>query len=205
MSICSSCTNPLVAADADDRMAIEIALNEVCRRCRAMVKAGKTRFIGFRRRRRAPALLKAVESQSFRHEMQVGLQRAPIPVRAGRCERFAGQDYGRVLERTQANDMGTIVILRWRAALAGTGRPPSAGHCRSCRDRLRLPTSPETWPRQDRSSRWCPTRLVEPRGDGAALRDLQSQLTTMLVGYSTLDQLIRRSAAVPRARCRRRF
>ena len=116
--------NPLVARDADDRMDIEIALNEVVPALQALVKAGKTRFVGFSGVGETPALLKAVESKSF-DTMQV-VYNALNPSAGGAMPEWSdggapGQDYGRVLERTRANDMGTIVIRALAGgALAGT-------------------------------------------------------------------------------------
>ncbi|MBS0517856.1 MAG: aldo/keto reductase, partial [Proteobacteria bacterium] len=57
--------NPLVARDADDHMAIDIALNEVVPAMRRQQEAGKTRFIGFSGVGETPALLEAVETGAF--------------------------------------------------------------------------------------------------------------------------------------------
>src|SRR5712675_247513 len=106
--------NPLVATDADDRMQIEIALNEVVPALQALVKAGKTRFIGFSGVGETPALLKAVDSKSF-DTMQV-VYNALNPSAGGPMPKGApGQDYGRLFNKVKAADMGTIIIR----ALAG--------------------------------------------------------------------------------------
>ena len=52
--------NPLVSVDADDRMDVDIALNEVVPALHKLQKAGKTRFIGFSGVGEPAALLKAV-------------------------------------------------------------------------------------------------------------------------------------------------
>ena len=48
--------NPLVAKDADDNLAIDIALNEVVPALEQLRQAGKTRFIGFSGVGETPAL-----------------------------------------------------------------------------------------------------------------------------------------------------
>src|SRR5258708_6712498 len=106
--------NPLVAKDADDGLAIDIALAEVAPALERLRKAGKTRFIGFSGVGETPALHRAIDSKLF-DTVQV-VYNALNPSAGGPMPKGApGQDYGRLLERAKANDMGTIII----PALAG--------------------------------------------------------------------------------------
>jgi aryl-alcohol dehydrogenase-like predicted oxidoreductase len=188
--------NPLAAADGDDRMAIEIALNEVVPALQALVKAGKTRFVGFSGVGETPALLKAVESKGF-DTMQV-VYNALNPSAGGAMPKGApGQDYNRVLERTKANDMGTIVIRALAGgALAGTTE----------RHPLAMQVVPPIGSAPDFAGDVARARTLEPlvRASGSvSLAEMAQRfvisnpaVTTMLVGYSTLDQLDQALAAV---------
>jgi aryl-alcohol dehydrogenase-like predicted oxidoreductase len=188
--------NPLAAADGDDRMAIEIALNEVVPALQALVKAGKTRFVGFSGVGETPALLEAVESKGF-DTMQV-VYNALNPSAGGAMPKGApGQDYNRVLERTKANDMGTIVIRALAGgALAGTTE----------RHPLAMQVVPPIGSAPDFAGDVARARTLEPlvRASGSvSLAEMAQRfvisnpaVTTMLVGYSTLDQLDQALAAV---------
>jgi len=188
--------NPLVAKDADDHMAIELALDEVVPALQKLVKAGKTRFIGFSGVGETPALLKAVESKAF-DTMQV-VYNALNPSAGGPMPHGApGQDYGRVLERTKANDMGTIVIRALAGgALAGTvDRHP-----------LAMQVVDPIGSAPDFAGDVARAKALEPlirQGVAGSLTELAQRfvianpaVTTMLVGYSTLDQLEQAVAAV---------
>jgi len=188
--------NPLVAKDADDHMDIDIALNEVVPALQALVKAGKTRFVGFSGVGETPALLKAVESKSF-DTMQV-VYNALNPSAGGAMPKGApGQDYGRVLERTKANDMGTIVIRALAGgALAGT----------TDRHPLAMQVVDPIGSAPDFSGDVARAKALEPlvrESGSASLAEMAQRfvisnpaVTTMLVGYSTLDQLDQALAAV---------
>src|SRR5229473_4775754 len=112
--------NPLVAKDAGDHLAIDIALNEVAPALDKLRKAGKTRFVGFSGVGETPALLKAIDSKLF-DTVQV-VYNALNPSAGGPMPKGApGQDYGRLLDRAKAADMGTIIIRALAGgALAGT-------------------------------------------------------------------------------------
>ena len=188
--------NPLVATDGDDKMAIEIALNEVVPALQALVKAGKTRFIGFSGVGETPALLKAVESKSF-DTMQV-VYNALNPSAGGPMPKGApGQDYGRVLDRTKACYMGTIVIRALAGgALAGT----------TDRHPLAMQVVPPIGSAPDFAGDVARVRTLEPlvrESGSSSLAEMAQRfvtsnpnVTTMLVGYSTLDQLDQAIAAV---------
>src|SRR5437868_5706425 len=101
--------NPLAAQDAGDKLAIEIALNEVVPAMEKLRKAGKTRFIGFSGVGEPAALLKAVDSKLF-DTVQV-VYNALNPSAGGPMPKGApGLDYGRLLDRAKAANMGTIII-----------------------------------------------------------------------------------------------
>ena len=188
--------NPLVATDADDHMAIDIALNEVVPAMQALVKAGKTRFIGFSGVGEPAALLKAVESKSF-DTMQV-VYNALNPSAGGPMPKGApGLDYGRVLERAAANDMGTIVIRALAGgALAGTSE----------RHPLAMQVVPPIGSAPDFAGDVARARALEPlvkESGSSSLAEMAQRfvisnpnVTIMLVGYSTLDQLDQALAAV---------
>jgi aryl-alcohol dehydrogenase-like predicted oxidoreductase len=188
--------NPLVATDGDDKMAIDIALNEVVPALQALVKAGKTRFIGFSGVGETPALLKAVESKAF-DTMQV-VYNALNPSAGGLMPKGApGQDHSKVLERTKANDMGTIVIRALAGgALAGTiDRHPLAMQVVDP-----IGSAPDFAGDVTRAKALEP--LVRESGSSSLAEMAQRfvisnpNVTTMLVGYSTLDQLDQAIAAV---------
>src|SRR5260370_28406760 len=98
--------NPLVAGDANDHLAIDIALNEVAPALDKLRKAGKTRFIGFSGVGETPALLKAIDSQLFATVQ--GVYKPPHPsARGGMPKGAPGPDYGRLLQRPKTNALGT--------------------------------------------------------------------------------------------------
>ena len=87
--------NPLAARDGDDRLAVDIALNEVVPALQRLQKAGKTRFIGFSGVGEPEALLAAVESKAF-DTVQV-VYNALNPSAGGPLARgVPGLDYGRL-------------------------------------------------------------------------------------------------------------
>ncbi len=112
--------NPLVAQDSDDKLAIDIALNEVAPALEKLRKAGKTRFIGLSGVGETAALQRAIDSKLF-DTVQV-VYNALNPSAGGPMPKGApGQDYGRLLDRAKAADMGTIIIRALAGgALAGT-------------------------------------------------------------------------------------
>jgi aryl-alcohol dehydrogenase-like predicted oxidoreductase len=188
--------NPLVANDSDDDLAIDIAMNEVVPAMQRLRQSGKTRFIGFSGVGETPALLQAVDSGAF-DTMQVVYNLlnpsagAPMPSGA------PGQGYGHQLDRTRAMDMGTIVIRALAGgALAGTTeRHPLA--MQAVDPIGSAPSFVEDVAR---------AKALEPlvkQGVASSLPELAFRfviahpaVTTMLVGYSTLDQLEQAAAAV---------
>ena len=188
--------NPLVAKDAGDHLAIDIALNEVAPALDKLRKAGKTRFIGFSGVGETPALLKAIDSKLF-DTVQV-VYNALNPSAGGPMPKGApGQDYGRLLDRAQANDMGTIIIRALAGgALAGTTE----------RHPLAMQVVDPIGSAPDFAADVARAKALEPlvRESGAAdLTELAERfvishpaVSTMLVGYSTLEQLEAAIAAV---------
>lgn len=188
--------NPLAATDGDDPMSIDIALNEVVPALQKLVKAGKTRFIGFSGVGETPSLLKAVDSKSF-DTMQVVYNALNPSAGQPMPHGAPGQDYGRALERTKANDMGTIVIRALAAgALAGT----TERHPLAMQQVAPIGSAPDFVGDVARA------KALEPlvrQGVAGSLTELAQRfvianpaVTTMLVGYSTLDQLEQAIAAV---------
>jgi aryl-alcohol dehydrogenase-like predicted oxidoreductase len=108
-----------------------------------------------------------------------------------------GQDYGRALERTKANDMGTIIIRALAAgALAGT----------TDRHPLAMQAVDPIGSAPDFAADVARARALEPlvrESGSSSLAEMAQRfvisnpnVTTMLVGYSTLDQLDQAIAAV---------
>jgi len=188
--------NPLVAKDADDKIDVEIALNEVVPALHKLQKAGKTRFIGFSGVGETPALLKAIDSRAF-DTVQV-VYNALNPSAGGPMPKGApGQDHGRLLERAQAADMGTIIIRALAGgALAGT----EARHPLAMQQVDPIASAPNFAADVARARQLEP--LVKEAG-AASLTELAQRfviahpaVTTMLIGYSTLDQLEEAAKAV---------
>jgi len=188
--------NPLVAKDADDHMDVEIALNEVVPALHKLQKAGKTRFIGFSGAGEPAAILKAVDSKAF-DTVQV-VYNALNPSAGGPMPKGApGLDYGRLLDRAKAADMGTIIIRALAGgALAGT----EARHPLAMQQVDPIGSAPNF------AADVARARQLEPLvkdGTASSLVELAQRfvishpaVTTMLVGYSTLDQLEEAAKAV---------
>lgn len=181
--------NPLVARDADDKMDVEIALNEVVPALHKLQKAGKTRFIGFSGVGEPAAILKAVDSKAF-DTVQV-VYNALNPSAGGPMPKGApGLDYGRLLERARAADMGTIVIRALAGgALSGT----------EARHPLAMQVVDPIGSAKDFSGDVARARELEPLVKQAGAENLtefaerfvisNTAVSTMLIGYSTLDHL----------------
>jgi len=188
--------NPLVARDADDHMDVEIALNEVVPALQKLQKAGKTRFIGFSGVGEPAAILKAIDSKAF-DTVQV-VYNALNPSAGGPLPKGApGLDYGRSLDHAKAADMGTIIIRALAGgALAGT----------EARHPLAMQVVPPIGSAPDFAGDVARAHALEPLvrdGVAGSLTELAQRfiianpnVTTMLVGYSTLDQLEQAAAAV---------
>ncbi|SJZ36677.1 L-glyceraldehyde 3-phosphate reductase [Enhydrobacter aerosaccus] len=188
--------NPLVARDADDHLAIDIALNEVVPAMQRLQKAGKTRFIGFSGVGETDALLKAIASGAF-DTMQVVYNLLNPSAGQPMPKGAPGQDYNRLLERTKAMDMGTIVIRALAGgALAGTTE----------RHPLAMQQVAPIGSAANFVEDVARAKALEPlvkQGLAESLTELAQRfvianptVTTMLVGYSTLEQLEQAAAAV---------
>ena len=188
--------NPLVAKDAGDKLAIDIALNEVAPALEKLKKAGKTRFIGFSGVGETAALHQAIDSKLF-DTVQV-VYNALNPSAGGAMPKGApGQDYGRLLEKAKAADMGTIIIRALAGgALSGTEQ----------RHPLAMQSVDPIGSAPNFSGDVARAKALEPlvRDSGSSsLTELAERfviahpaVSTMLVGYSTLDHLEAAIAAV---------
>jgi len=192
--------NPLVTKDADDRLAVDIALNEVVPAMQRLQKAGKARFIGFSGVGEPAALLAAVDSNAFDTVQVVYNALNPSaggPLPAG----VPGLDYGRLLERAQAADMGTIIIR----ALAGGALSGS-----EARHPLAMQVVPPIGSAADFAADVARARGLQSfvnEAGAVSLTELAERfvishpaVSTMLIGYSTLDQLEEAAAAVAKGR-----
>jgi len=188
--------NPLVAKDAGDKLAIDIALNEVAPALEKLKKAGKTRFIGFSGVGETAALHQAIDSKLF-DTVQV-VYNALNPSAGGAMPKGApGQDYGRLLEKAKAADMGTIII---RALAGGALSGTEARHPLAMQAVDPIGSAPNFAVDVARAKQLEP--LVKD-GTAGSLVELAQRfviahpaVSTMLVGYSTLDQLDAAIAAV---------
>ena len=188
--------NPLVAMDAGDRLAIDIALSEVAPALEKLRKSGKTRFIGFSGVGEPPALHQAVDSKLF-DTVQV-VYNALNPSAGGPAPKgMPGLDYGRLLDKAKAADMGTIIIRALAGgALSGT----------TDRHPLAMQNVPPIGSALDFASDVTRAKELEPlvRESGAtSLTELGERfvishpnVSTMLIGYSTLQHLDEAIAAV---------
>ncbi|WP_421997774.1 aldo/keto reductase [Reyranella sp.] len=188
--------NPLVAQDGGDRLAIDIALEQVAPALEKLRRAGKTRFIGFSGVGETAALHRAVDSGLF-DTVQV-VYNALNPSAGGAMPAGApGQDYGRLLDKAKAADMGTIVIRALAGgALAGT----ADRHPLAMQDVAPIGSAP------DFAGDVARARALQPLladGGCTSLTEFAERfviahpaVSTMLVGYSTLDHLEAAIAAV---------
>lgn len=192
--------NPLTARDGGDDLDVEIALGEVAPALEKLRRQGKTRFIGFSGVGEPAALLKAVDSKLF-DTVQVVYNAlnpsagGPMPVRNG--ERAPGLDYGRLLERARAADMGTIVI---RALAAGALSGTADRHPLAMQQVPPIGSAPDFAGDVARAQKLAP---VAREAGIATLTELAERfvishpaVSTMLVGYSTLGHLEEAIAAV---------
>ena len=188
--------NPLVARDNNDHLAIDIALNEVVPALQKLQKEGKTRFIGFSGVGETPALQKALDSRAF-DTVQV-VYNAVNPSAGGPMPPgVAGQDYGNLLQRAADRQVGTIVIRALAGgAMAGT----------EARHELAMQVVPPIGSGKDFAADVARARTMEGamRASGSsslAEYGMRFVITnpnvhTMLIGYSTLDQLEQAAKAV---------
>jgi aryl-alcohol dehydrogenase-like predicted oxidoreductase len=188
--------NPLVARDNNDHLAIDIALNEVVPALQKLQKDGKTRFIGFSGVGETPALQKAIDSGAFDTVQVVYNAVNPSaggPMPAG----VAGQDYGNLLQRAADKNVGTIIIRALAGgAMAGT----------EARHELAMQVVPPIGSGKDFAADVARAKTMDAamRATGSSslaeygMRFVISNpnVHTMLVGYSTLDQLEQAAKAV---------
>ena len=188
--------NGLVATDAGDKLAIDIALNEVVPALEKLRKEGKTRFIGFTGVGETAALHQAIDSKAF-DTIQVVYNALNASAAGPLPKGVPGQDYDRLFDRVQAADMGTIVIRALAGgALAGTEE----------RHPLAMQVVDPIGSAPDFKGDVARAKELEPlvrEGVAGSLAELAQRfviahpaVSTMLVGYSTLDQLEEAISAV---------
>ena len=188
--------NPLAAVDAGDRLAVDIALDEVAPALDRLKKGGKTRFVGFTGVGETAALHKAVGSGLFDTVQVVYNALNPSagrPMPAG----MPGQDYDGLLSRAQALDIGTIVIR----ALAGGALSGSAERHPLAMQAVDPIGSAATF-----AEDVARAQALEPLARAAGCTGLAEYaqrfiiahpaVSTMLIGTSTLEQLEVAIAAV---------
>ncbi|MBN9536154.1 MAG: aldo/keto reductase [Alphaproteobacteria bacterium] len=188
--------NPLAATDAGDQLAIDLALEQVAPALDRLRRAGKTRFVGFSGVGEPTALLRAVDSKLF-DTVQV-VYNALNPSAGGPMPAGApGLDYGGLLDRARAANMGTIVI---RALAGGALSGTAERHPLAMQQVAPIGSAPDFATDVVRAKRLEP--LVR-EGVAGSLAELGERfvishpaVSTMLIGYSTLDHLETAIAAV---------
>lgn len=188
--------NPLAAVDAGDRLAIDIALEQVAPALEALRRKGKTRFVGFSGVGEPAALHRAVESGLFDTVQVVYNALNPSaggPMPAG----TPGLDYGGLLDAARARDVGTIVIR----ALAGGALSGSAErHPIAMQSVDPIGSAPSFSEDVARAQSLAPAARAAGCGSLAeyAQRFVISNraVSTMLIGTATLEQLEVAIAAV---------
>jgi aryl-alcohol dehydrogenase-like predicted oxidoreductase len=188
--------NPLVAKDGGDRLAVDIALEQVAPALDKVRKAGKTRFIGLSGVGETTALHRAIASKLF-DTVQV-VYNALNPSAGGAMPKGApGQDYDRLLDKAKAADMGTIII---RALAGGALSGTAERHPLAMQMVDPIGSAPDFTADVARAKELQP--LVREAG-ASSLAELAERfvishpvVSTMLVGYSTLEQLEAAIAAV---------
>ena len=188
--------NPLAAVDAGDRLAIDIALEQVAPALERLRRSGKTRFVGFSGVGETAALRRAVESGLF-DTVQVVYNALNPSAGQAMPPGTPGQDYDRLLERAQAQDMGTIVIR----ALAGGALSGSAErHPLAMQSVDPIGSAPSFAEDVARAQALAPAARAAGCGSLAeyAQRFVISNraVSTMLIGTATLEQLEVAIAAV---------
>jgi aryl-alcohol dehydrogenase-like predicted oxidoreductase len=188
--------NPLAAVDAGDRLAIDIALEQVAPALDALRRKGKTRFVGFSGVGEPAALHRAVDSGLFDTVQVVYNALNPSaggPMPAG----TPGLDYGGLLAAAQAKDMGTIVIR----ALAGGALSGSAErHPLAMQSVDPIGSAPSFAEDVARARALLP--LAREKGCASLAEYAQrfvighAAVSTMLIGTATLEQLEVAIAAV---------
>lgn len=188
--------NPLAATDAGDQLAIDLALEQVAPALDRLRRAGKTRFVGFSGVGEPTALLRAVDSKLF-DTVQV-VYNALNPSAGGPMPAGApGLDYVGLLDRARAANMGTIVI---RALAGGALSGTAERHPLAMQQVAPIGSAPDFTTDVVRAKRLEP--LVR-EGVAGSLAELGERfvishpaVSTMLIGYSTLDHLETAIAAV---------
>ena len=192
--------NPLVAKDNNDHLSIDIALNEVVPALQKLKKEGKTRFIGFSGVGETPCLLKAIDSGAF-DTVQVVYNAVnpsaggPMPAGA------AGQDYGNILKRAADKGVGTIIIRALAGgAMAGT----------EARHELAMQNVEPIGSGKDLAADVARAKTMEAEMKRSGSKSLAEygmrfvisnpNVSTMLVGYSNMDQLEQAIAAVEKGK-----
>lgn len=188
--------NPLVATDAGDKLSIDLALDEVAPALDRLKKAGKTRFIGFSGVGETAALHRAIDLKLF-DTIQV-VYNALNPSAGGPLPKGApGQDYGCLFDKVTAADMGTIII---RALAGGALSGTTERHPLAMQSVDPIGSAPSF------AADVARARELEPLVRESGSSDLTEfaerfviahpAVSTMLVGYSTLDHLEAAIAAV---------
>ena len=188
--------NPLSATDAGDRLSIDIAMNEVVPVFERLKREGKIRFFGFSAVGETAAFQRAIGSKAFDTAQIV--YNALNPSAGGPLPSGApGQDYERLFDHIRAADMGVIVI---RALAGGALSGSTARHPLAMQEVAPIGSGKDLAVDAERA------RKLEPllaEGVAGSLAEFAMRFTiahpavsTMLIGYSTLDHLEQAAAAV---------
>jgi aryl-alcohol dehydrogenase-like predicted oxidoreductase len=188
--------NPIAAATAGTALSAATVVGEVADAFDRLRQQGKIRFAGLSAVGETAALRQVVESKRF-DTAQVSFNLVSPSPGAAVPKGFPGQDYDRLLDRTLAADMGVIGI---RALAGGALSGNTARHPHGTPEVAPIGSGRDYAADAERARAF--EALVR---DGAAVSLIELAeryaishpgVSTMLIGYSTLEQLEVAAAAV---------
>jgi len=188
--------NPIALATAGTSLAAAAVIDEVAGAFDRLRQQGKIRFAGLTAVGETAALHQVVASGRF-DTAQVSFNLLSPSPGAAVPKGFPGQDYDRLLDRTLAADMGIIGI---RALAGGALSGSTARHPHGTADVAPIGSGRDYAADAERARAFEP--LVRD-GTAGSLIELAERyaishpgVSTMLIGYSTLEQLEVAAAAV---------
>lgn len=188
--------NPIEASGRPGSIPVEAVLDEVVPAFDRLRRAGKMRFAGITATGESGALRRVVDAQAFDtaqvvYNMLNPSAGGPMPAHA------PGQDYGRLLEHTRKSRMGVIGI---RALAGGALSGSEARHPLAMQVVDPIGSGRDFRADVERAKRF---EALVREGVAASLTEAAMRftiahegMTTMIIGYSTMDHLEQAIAAV---------
>ncbi len=187
--------NPIETSGRAGSMKVEAVLDEVVPAFEKLRRAGKIRFAGITATGESGALRRVVDAQAFdtaqvMYNMLNPSAGGPMPANA------PGQDYGRLLEHTRKARMGVIGI---RALAGGALSGSEARHALAMQVVEPIGSGRDFRSDVERAKRF---EMLIREGFANSLTEAAMRftiahdgMTTMIIGYSTLDHLEQAIAA----------